>query len=464
MTTVPDRNLSAHDQDHDSREDAMISPAKSDQRGPWLILSHAFNMDGRAASQTMTDKIPHLIANGITPIVLSAVTGLRDKIVEHHRLLPVAPSGLRFDLRHVFRRHIKNKIVYKIAVELMTLPLLPFYILERQLLNLEPQWSWFIPAYVKGACLIRKRGCTVIYTAGGANSAHFAGYLLAKTFPLTWIVELHKSMVFRNWTKIGMRQRFAIWLERKICERADVVIWSVDAALDRARQRHPGLGNRGKMMIPGADPPLFGKIAYARGRELVIGHFGSLALARNLAIFLEGLELILRKRPEFAKIVRIELYGGGIDAISAQAIGHFAFPQVIRNFGRLERDPTTGESGRDQVLKRMQTVDALMLLHGTDFYCEESIPSKLYEYLWTERPIIGLVTRNAQIERILREAGHWAVQAHDVSAVVAALEELVNRWEANDLCDSGKPSPYTIGAAVHQIIGWAKNADRTRMQ
>ena len=40
----------------------------------WLVLSHGFNMDGRAASQTITDKIPHLLARGIKPIVLSAVT------------------------------------------------------------------------------------------------------------------------------------------------------------------------------------------------------------------------------------------------------------------------------------------------------------------------------------------------------------------------------------------------------
>ena len=41
----------------------------------WLILSHAFNMDGRAASQTMTDKIPSLLAAGIDIYVLSAITG-----------------------------------------------------------------------------------------------------------------------------------------------------------------------------------------------------------------------------------------------------------------------------------------------------------------------------------------------------------------------------------------------------
>ena len=432
------------------------------ERETWLILSHAFNMDGRAASQTITDKIPHLMAHGVTPVVIGAVTGDRDRIVEHHRLLAVSPAGLRFDLRHVVRRSITNKAAYKIATALITLPLLPFYLLERALVPLESQWSWFIPAYFRGARLIRERGCAVIYSTGGASSAHLAGYLLAKKFSLPWIAEIHDPMVPRDSKSTGMRTRFAAWLEARICARADVAIWFVEAALAHAKQRNPVLGDRGKAMIPGADRPSFGKIAYKRGAELTIGHFGSLASTRNLAVFLEALGRILRKRPELAKVVRLELYGSAIDPVSADAVAQFPFAGVVRPFGRLDRDPATGLSGRDRVLRRMQTVDALLLLHGTGTACEEYIPSKLYEYFWSERPIVGLVWRNPQLDRILRDAGHWAVPADDVAAAAAALEELIARWEADDLRDSGKPSPYTPAAAVDQIVGWVAEARRAR--
>ncbi len=429
----------------------------------WLVVSHAFNMDGRAASQTITDKIPHLLAKGIRPIVLSAVTGTKDEIVEHHQLLPVSPVGLRFDLRHVLRRHVRSKPLYKVAVGLMTLVLLPLYVLEKLFVRLEPQWSWFMPACIAGARIIRQRKPEVIYSTGGANSAHLAGYLLARRFGLPWVAEIHDPMVYQNWERTGMAYRFAGWLERKICERADVAIWFVETALERARQRHPGLGGRGKVMIPGADRPAFGKIPYVRGTELVIGHFGSLAPTRNLEAFLEGLGRALRGRPELAKIVRLEVYGSGIDSVSEQAIARFLFPETIRQFGRLERDAVSGESGRDRVLKRMQTVDALLLLHGTGAFCEEYIPSKLYEYLWTERPIVGLVWRNPHFERILREGGHWAVAANDVASIGAAVEELVARWEAGELRDSGRPSPFTSRAAVDQLVGWADDVLCSRM-
>jgi hypothetical protein len=303
----------------------------------------------------------------------------------------------------------------------------------------------------------------VIYSTGGANSAHLAGYLLAKRFALPWIAEIHDPMVYQNWERTGMAYRFAGWLEGKICERADVAIWFVETALERARQRHPALGDRGKVMIPGADRPSFGKIPYVRGAELVIGHFGSLAPTRNLATFLQALTGILRSRPELVKILRLEVYGSGVDSVSSEAIARFPFPQVVRQFGRLERDPASGESGRDRVLKRMQTVDALLLLHGTEAFCEEYIPSKLYEYLWTERPIIGLVWRNPHLERILREGRHWAVPANEVGSIAAAVKELVARWEADDLRDSGRPSPFTSLAAVDQLVSWADDARRARL-
>ena len=72
----------------------------------FLILSHGFNMDGRASSQTITDKVPFLRAAGCEMTVFSAVTGLKDKDLTHRQLLPWGPAGLRFDLRHLLRLRI----------------------------------------------------------------------------------------------------------------------------------------------------------------------------------------------------------------------------------------------------------------------------------------------------------------------------------------------------------------------
>ena len=418
----------------------------------WLILSHGFNMDGRAASQTITDKIPHLIAMGIEPIVISAITGKKDSVIEHHQILPAGPVALRFDLRHYLKQRISSRFVYRLAMTLISLVLLPFILIEKLFIRIETHWSWAITAYFTAAHIIRKRKPALVYSTGGAYTAHLAGYWLKRRFGLPWIAEIHDPMIFPGLTKSRMRLRFSAWLEGIICKHADVVWWFTEEALARARARHPELGERGHCLIPGSNPPEFARAPYQRGNHLVIAHFGSLAETRNLEIFLQGLRLFLEKNPQAAERIRLHLYGGGIDPVSARAIRDFPHPAMIEQFGRLETDPKTGESGRDRVLKRMNAADCLLLLHGTVPFCEEYIPSKMYEYLWAQRPILALVWHNSQMEHMLRELGHWAVKADDVDAIASAFEELHTRWMRNDLADSGVPSPYTSEAATRQII------------
>ena len=423
----------------------------------WLVLSHGFNMDGRAASQTITDKIPHLLNIGIKPIVVSAITGKKDKVVEHHQVLPAGPVALRFDLRHYLKQRISSRFIYRIAMTVISLFLLPFILIEKIFMRIETHWSWAITAYFTGARIIRTCKPVLIYSTGGAYSAHLAGYWLARRYRLPWIAEIHDPMILDTQPK-NSRVRFSGWLEGIICRHADFVWWFTEEAMARARARHPELADRGHCIIPGSNPPEFLRTPYRHSKHLVIGHFGSLADTRNLEYLLLGMRRILENNPQWAEHFRIHLYGGGIDAISARALLSFPHPSMIEQFGRLENDPKTGESGRDQVIKRMNAVDCLLLLHGTIPVCEEYIPSKLYEYLWTQRPILALVWHNPQLEHMLRELGHWAVKADDADSIASALEELHARWMRDDLADSGVPSPYTSEAATRQIIALARES------
>jgi hypothetical protein len=220
----------------------------------WLVLSHAFNMDGRAASQTITDKIPHLRALGVRPIVISAVTGEHDRAIEHHQLLPASPVGLRFDMRHALRRHLRNKAAYNVAIGTATLLMLPFYLLEKLFVRLETQWSWFLPAYLRGAKLARERRPALIYSTGGANSAHWAGYLLAQRFGLPWVAEVHDPMVVTGAGKSRMASRFARWLEGRISTRADVAIWFTEEGGAPGRAAPPARGRATRSWASVATP------------------------------------------------------------------------------------------------------------------------------------------------------------------------------------------------------------------
>ncbi len=431
------------------------APQPAGQRPVWLILSHGFNMDGRAASQTITDKIPFL-ARSVEPVIISATTGTPDPVLEHHQLNGCAPSALKFDLRHSLRRRYGSGFTYTFTKAACSLLLLPFYLLERLCIHLESQWSWFYPAYRRGLKVIRARRPAVIYSTGGANSAHLAGYLLARKTGLPWIAEVHDPMIHAAMTGKRQAYHWAAWLEGLICRHADAAFWFTDNALARARARHPQLGERGHVIIPGAESPDFAGITYSPGPKLRIGHFGSLNPSRNLEVFFAGWAEALRREPAMAADIIFEVYGSQLDSVSQAARDRLPPQAQVNVLGRLEQDPLTGKSGRRRVLEAMRQVDLLLLLHGSDAFCEEYIPSKLYEYLWTQRPVLALTWRNPMLDRILESEGHTHVIATDSAVVATTLIEHWQRWRTTGLPDNGRPSPYTNQTAVRQILALAE--------
>ena len=421
-------------------------------RKNWLILSHAFNMDGRAASHTITDKIPHLLGAGIKPIVISAPTGRRDEVLPHYQVPAVAPSGLRFDLRHVLRMRFGSGWRYKVSLGLVNLILIPPLVLERLFIHLESQWSWFVLAYCRGARLIRSGKVDLIYSTGGANSAHHAGYLLARRFRIPWMVEIHDPMIHENWKRSRMAYAWARYMEKLIGRHASIAIWFTEKALQRARERNPELGDRGYAIIPGAERPDFGDCSYARREFMSIGHFGSLSITRNVEIFLLGFRYFLDRHLEAQKTVRLEVYGSDPDAVSMAALTAFPYKDNVILHGRLEFDPETGLSGRDRVLRHMRTSDCLLLLHGKEPFCEEYIPSKLYEYAWARRPILALTWKNLQLDGLLAAAGHVVVNAGDAEGVAGCLETLYGRWVKGELIDTIEEFQFPVGRAVKEIL------------
>ena len=440
------------------RYEAMYQ-GKPMYRQRWLVLAHAFNMDGRASSQTITDKVPHLRAAGIELVVLSGVSGVRDRALEHHQLWPSGPAGIRFELRHVLRRRFHNPVVYRMLMTLASLLLLPGLIIEKLLRPVESSWSWWLSAYLQGRALARIRPFDLIYSTGGAFAAHLAGHALKRRLRTPWFAEVHDPFITPGSTPQTSQQKMQARVEALICREADVAVWFTEQALASARRRHPELGERGKMMIPGIDPPFKELPPYRPGPKFVVGHFGSLSATRNLVPFIEALETLQTRRPELVAATELQVTGGPLDAVSAARIDTSPVRACVRHLGRIEADPVSGLSGREQILRRMRSVDVLLLLHGEEPICEEYIPSKLYEYLWMQRPILATVYRNPQMAAMLREQGHDSVKTGDqgdtTAEFVKALETLFDRWVCAELPDSGRNSPYTTQAAVGQVLMWA---------
>mgnify|MGYP003342427410 FL=1 len=423
-------------------------------------------MDGRAASHTITDKIPHLLAAGIELVVISGVTGRHDDRFEHHQVWSWGPSGFKFELRHVLKQKISSKLGYRISMLLMSLILLPLIFIERLFKPVESSWSWCFSANHLGRRLARQKPFDLIYSTAGPFAAHLAAQSLKRTLKAPWLAEIHDPLVLPGTIPATRRQKAYADVERRICEDADIAIWFTDQALESARKRHPILGNKGRVLLPGVDNPFENNLPeYKRQQKLIVGHFGSLSATRTLLPFINALALLKNKYPDSYKDLEIHIYGGQLDEISTRLSLELKVTDHLIQHGRLEKDSASGLSGRDQVLIQMRQCDILALVHGDDPMCSEYIPSKLYEYLWMQRPIVATVHDNPQMERILDEQGHNVVdfsqrnggRASEVAA--CGCEHLYRHWQdwkSKGISYTKHITPYTSLAATSQVIGFAQ--------
>jgi len=430
----------------------------------WLIISHAFNMDGRAASLTITDKIPYLIEAGVEPIVFSAITGLKDERFPHRQFIAWGPSGFRFDFRHWVANKYGRGWLYKLTTRTVSILLAPLIAIEKFCLGYSSQWSWSLPAFLHGYRLIRANEIDLIYSTGGAWSGHLAGIWLKKVTGIELISELHDPLVIRKtpndqgFEKPKNRDaRFRHYLENQLTRFSDKVWWFTDGALHYAKVRNPNLNTpnnaHGFVVTPGAHPPgsLAANQAHGYTDKLNLCHFGSLAKDRSLSTILRALIPLFQKYPQARDLIRVHAYGAPLDSLSVDAIEQFGFSDVLLAHGRLEIDPVTGKSGRQRVAEKMQEADVLILLHGNDEWCAEYIPSKFYDYLWTGRPIWGITHRNPQLDQMLLDRGAYLSAEGDSDGISMALEKIWLDWQSKRLIEPIW-KPIGVDQAVSTIL------------
>ncbi len=281
---------------------------------------------------------------------------------------------------------------------------------------------------------------------------------------LPWIVEIHDPLVIRQSPidpgidKPKNRDaQFRQYLEKQICKYADLAWWFTDGALHYAKVRNPKLNTpnnaHGFMVLPGAEPPgsLSESSIHQYSEYLNLCHFGSLANDRSLSTILNALVPLFKKFPEARERIRVHAYGAPLDPLTVESLKALQFEDVLLAHGRLEKDAITGKSGRERVVEKMQSADVLILLHGNDEWCAEYIPSKLYDYFWTGRPIWGITHRNPQLDQMLLDRGAYLSPQIDSEAVALALERIWLDWKSQRLIES-KWLPVGVDQAVSEIL------------
>ena len=415
----------------------------------WLVISYWANVEGMACSFHVDDRIPHLQAAGLDVEVLTSPCGPRptgwgDR---WHRVPSLSPSGVRFEIRHLSNSFPKR--TRGVGKWLLMLPILPLYAVEKLLLNLESTFWWWVSGGLAGLWWTRRRRFDLIYSSGGAISAHWAAAWIARRRGLPWIAEIRDPLPYQAEGRGRIYRRVLAWTERLIHQHAEGVVYLTQTACERAQRRRRGKAAC-KVIYAGGER--VGPPSGARdGRRLRLLHAGSLAGSRNPGPLLGALAKLVARRPELRLRIGLTLLGS-TDRASRRMVAEFPYPEMVEVVAKVPRQAA---------LALMAEAEILVVIQNTDAISEETIPSKVYDYLMSDRPVLGLLHRNPELAAMLREAGHCAVESLDGEGIAAAIEALYGRWEAGE-SGSRSEARYTRAGATAELVAWGRELAAAR--
>lgn len=333
----------------------------------------------------------------------------------------------------------------------LTIAILPLYLIEKAIINLESEWSWFPLALLRGMLLCRRLRPEIVYSTGGPASAHLAAGLTANIMQVPWIAELQDPIVFKDWARSKTALKINARIERFIFDNASAVVFLTEGAREAAVHRSATDAAKAHVVYPGASPANDPETVYSKGDLCRFAHFGSLGGTRNPSTFLGGLQIVLDQDPGLITQVRLDLYGT-MDRLSAKQIAMFKHPGIITDFGKVPRL---------EALRAMRKSDTLLLIQNLDDLSPETIPSKVYEYLQMSRPILGLVFRNPQLKNMLLEQGHFVAEADSPAEIGIQIKRILKLWQTGDREWRTFPvSPYTVRNAAQELLAISRTVLR----
>lgn len=258
------------------------------------------------------------------------------------------------------------------------------FIPDARVLWVRPSVS-YLSNYLQGS------GIDTIITTGPPHSLHLIGMELQKRFGVKWIAD------FRDpWTTIGYHkelrlsessQQRHIKMERDVLTTADSIIVTSPTTKAEFEQ----LTDKPVTVITnGYDVELIAKEPLEE--KFTLAHIGSFLSERNPKILWESLSELVNEDAEFKDYFELKLIGAVSQEVLT-SIEQYGLTDYVNNMGYVSHSEAVKQQRKSQVL-------LLVEIDSPDTRC--IIPGKLFEYMASERPIVGIGPQQADFADIIR--------------------------------------------------------------
>ena len=256
-----------------------------------------------------------------------------------------------------------------------------------------------------------------IYSSSGPVSCHLAAALIATKTGLPWIADFRDPWIGNAFAAPmpDLHQRLQGAIELRIVERADRVVFATAGLADAYSTRYPWAAERFQVIENGYDraelPPAAPPRSTAGGGRFRLTYGGSIYGDRELAIFLDGLELLLGRRPELRDSLEVE-FVGWLNLHNQAVAAEHSTPDRLGSMLTF-----TGFLPHAQAIEHLLAADALLQVIADGPGRSGVVGGKLAEYVGLDRQILAVVPEG-DARALLRELD-WGIVADPTPEGVA---------------------------------------------
>jgi glycosyltransferase involved in cell wall biosynthesis len=288
----------------------------------------------------------------------------------------------------------------------------------------DEQVVWALFALRRGLAVARAAPIDVVYSSSAPISCHLAAGLIARRAGLPWVADFRDPWI-GNAFAVPPRRLHAYLqkrIESRIVHLADRVVFPTSGVAAAYAARYPGAAHRFVVIPNGYDrndiPARTAPPAPAADGRFHLAYGGSLYGERELELFLDGLELLVTRRPEVRDRLAVDFIGW-LSLHNQAVAGRYSDP------GRLgSMLDFAGFLPHREAVARLAAADALLQVIGDDPNKGQIQGGKLMEYIGLDRPILAVVPEG-DARAVLRELD-WGVLADPTPEGVAdGIERLL---------------------------------------
>ena len=251
---------------------------------------------------------------------------------------------------------------------------------------------WVKPSVKYLEKYLSENGITTIITSGPPHSLHLIGLELKNKFNINWLAD------FRDpWTTIGYHKALKLSsfaakkhkkLEHKVLNSADVII----VTSETTKTEFQAITTKPIQVITnGYDVENIEK--QQLDSKFTLAHIGSLLSERNPTFLWQCLSELIQENSNFEANFELKLIG----SISSEVV------ETIKDFGLSKYVQNLGYVSHIEALEQQRKSQVLLLIEINSEDTKSIIPGKLFEYMVSERPIIGIGPEGADFSKIIKE-------------------------------------------------------------